>query len=127
MKSKEDIALKEADFCSSDPVGSIFPGITSGPLVFLERCEYLRFWNQFHNCAHHHDHRGSRSDGTLSVPKPAESPMKGKLTCLGWTVTLPARGGGGELVDEGLDDAAVRDGVVEILPTRLHLGHLPLR
>lgn len=37
-----------------------------------------------------------------------------------------AGGGGGELVGEGLDDGAVRDGVVELLQAGLHLGHLRL-
>jgi hypothetical protein len=33
-------------------VGSILVCISvGGPLELLERCEYLRFWNQFHTCA----------------------------------------------------------------------------
>jgi hypothetical protein len=73
--------MKEAGWCSSAPVGSILPcGSGSGePLVVLERCEYLRFWNQFQTCAQPQSHTDRNKTGPSPLVSPGWKAIKFEL------------------------------------------------
>lgn len=68
--------------------------------------------------------RAPGGPGPLRVP-PVLEPVPHLLVLDG--DLAGAGGGGGELLGEALDDAALRDGVVEVTQVLLHLRHLRVR